>query len=166
MREEWVTAQRLEFIKLRLKRLDDPLSEIDDLEGLDALGCGKPERREPVREQRGVLPEHLIQRAVGIEANRAQHDPAFGIATARHVRCQQDHIADPGGPLSELAEQARSSTKVISYLLDRSYTVDRTLILGSARGAVTRYLTDGASAPVLGLICPAAAGVVAGSAGP
>lgn len=100
--EERATAQRLEFIKLRRKRLDHPLSEMDDLEGLDVLGCGKPERREPIREQRGVLPEHLTARVdAAFDKRSAGRDQEFADLTANRTRLEAEsdkllaaHFAD------------------------------------------------------------------------
>ena len=59
---------------------------------------------EAVVQDRGVLPEELIQRHVGVDVDRRIGDPPLGFDAEQHARPQQHRVAKADGLLSELAE--------------------------------------------------------------
>ena len=60
---------------------------------------------EPILQNAGMLPEHLIDHVVPIQVQRGDRDPVFWFGPAQGVRRQQHHIPHPDRSLPELAEE-------------------------------------------------------------
>lgn len=84
-------------------------SKVQDLGGFGVDLLGEPLGFESVVQDRGVLPEELVECQADVDVDRGDRDLALGFDPAQHVRPDEDRIAEADGLLPELGEHDRGA---------------------------------------------------------
>ncbi|MFT3968746.1 MAG: hypothetical protein QM695_00320 [Micropruina sp.] len=99
------SAEQDQLIEPRVHLSELRTVESHELEWLGIEGRGQFFSVVSVAEQRGMLPEHLIDRIVRVDRDRRECDPPIRVRTAQHARADHHCVAGTDASAPELSEQ-------------------------------------------------------------